>query len=181
VNDDLVNEIMRVLRGAAEPMPATQICRALNMSDGRAVAQSMHVMYKTGQLHRSANAAGRYLYSLSSVPPTIHAAPAPARAPAGRTTRSLAPPPKPTDGFDAAASISEPRLPSAAEPVPNTTPFKYELYDHIAVALGDAEDLVSDAIERDAPKAVLRHLVAAQVALRRAQEGVLWLQRTGIA
>lgn len=60
---------------------------------------------------------------------------------------------------------------ASAQPVA-TKSSAYKLFDHIAAAMRDLDDLVSDAIDHGATSEVVKCVVASQGALRRAQEAI---------
>lgn len=120
--------------------------------DSSACARSLWAMHKAGTVLRRSAENGRFEYTLNP----------------DKDTRRKS---------NQAHAVSHPTPPTLNAPLPTVAAGSgYNLFSHVSHALSDLDDLVGDVIDHDAPKDVLKAVVAAQVCLRRAQSALLGAQ-----
>jgi hypothetical protein len=179
-------QIRAALAATSEPLTSAELHAQCSASESvTQVAATLNRMFLSGELTRTTTDAGRFCYrpnpafkglkgpggregedepSADDTPsdPALPSAPAP-RAKRHGTRRADAPRTK--------KQAPTPPPAAAVNPVAAKTS-AYVLFDHIAAAMRDLDDLVSDAIDRGASPEVVKCVVASSAALRRAQEAI---------
>lgn len=170
----LTNEILEALRGAKFPMTVSDLLATCEASENTTqIAGRMNALFNSGAVLRTSNEAGRFEYRLN--PEHKRATTSDDHAGTGDDDTNR-PEPAPARVQRTAARRAEAQKPRHPDSPPPPAPARaangYVLFDHIAHAMRDLDDLVTDALDHGATPEVVKCVVASQGALRRAQEAI---------
>lgn len=173
----LTDIVLHTLSDFDQPLSSADIYdRSDAFENNTQIAGILNRLYVDKRVLRTTNAAGRFVYWLKpavqaqSTAVAVNAEPDEA-APAPHVKRKYTRRAAPAPAVVPVAPVAEPVAPVAPVVVPAPKP-SYVLFDHIAHAMHDLDDLVSDALDHGAAAEVVKCVVASQSALRRAQEAI---------
>lgn len=178
-------QIRAALAATTEPLTSTDLHAQCNAAETTTqVAAALNRMFLAGELIRLATEGGRFAYRPNAdfkglkgpggreeeekEEATTDGDAGQYSAPVSREKRKYT---RRADKARAKKAAPTPPPAAAARPGAAKT-YAYVLFDHIAAAMRDLDDLVSDAIDNGAAPEVVKCVVASQGALRRAQEAI---------